>query len=49
MSVKRKLAKIETPPAHYGFLGAGHTAPCDYSKQLWGKRSLHYVNGRPAR
>lgn len=26
MSVIRKLIKVETPPAHQGFLGAGHTA-----------------------
>ncbi len=26
MPVKRKIIKIDTPPAHYGFLGTGHTA-----------------------
>lgn len=26
MSIKRLLIKVHTPPAHQGFLGAGHTA-----------------------
>jgi len=26
MSIKRKLVKIQTPPAHQGFLGSDHIA-----------------------